>query len=324
MALVVSAALLAGGAATASASGPVAVAPENLTTVVAPSETSPVSFSLGIGSGYLAGEATELVYWPQADNHVASELTWDIDSLFMFGVDGSLRFAERFAINVEAWFKATNGDGTMDDYDWQIVGGPWTDWSHHEDVEVTDGSIFDISGQYAVIHKPGLQLNLIAGYRRDNFGWEARGGSYIYSGNGFRDTAGAFPSGLLGISYEQTMSSFYLGLGGDVQMGNFRLDGRVIYSPWVQGEATDYHHLRNLVVYDDFEDGDLLAIDVAGSYYFTPSLALEAGVKIQNYDTMQGDSEWHYNDSGRIVSVADGAGMDHSSSMLTLTLRYTF
>ncbi len=38
---------------------------------------------------------------------------------------------------------------------------------------------------------------------------------------------------------------------------------------------------------------------------------------------MQGDSEWHFQD-GTVVYYADGAGMDQTSSLLSVSLRYTF
>ncbi|MFT5702547.1 MAG: plasminogen activator [Desulforhopalus sp.] len=304
--------------------GPVAVAPGKTTEVVelAPPSKA-VRFTLGVGAGYLSGESTELVYVPELNNYKLSELTWKIDNLFMVGVNGVLEVGSWLSFNFDGWFKATDGDGTMDDYDWLAQGYDWTHWSHHEDTDVTDGSIIDVSANFAFFRAQNAVLTGIVGYKRDNFGWEARGGDYTYSYGGFRDYSGSFADGELGISYEQTMESFYGGLGFSADFSNrFHLAGRVIYSPFVQGEATDYHHMRNIVFYDDFEDGDLIAFDLSGTFGLTEKLGLEVGFQYQKYDTMQGDGEWHSN--GEVGYYEDGAGMDQSSTMITTSLLYTF
>jgi len=308
------------------AAGPVAVAPGQKMEVVVeqPSPSSPVKFSVSLGAGYLTGESKEMVYWPHVGNHKASELTWKIDSLFMVGIGAKLEVRDWFTANFDGWFKATNGDGTMDDYDWMVPGGDWTDWSHHENTDVTDGSILDVNAEFAFYRTPSVKFNGIGGFKRDNFGWEARGGDYVYSVAGYRDTAGSFPNGLQGISYEQTMTSFYFGLGIAVKSEKFHFNSRVIYSPLVTAEATDNHHLRNLVTYEDFDDGDLIAFDIAGSYLFTEDLSLEVAYSYQSYDTMQGDSEWHYNDSGVVITYADAGGMDQQSSLISTSIQYTF
>lgn len=302
-------------------------APAKSATVVTTEGGAPVEFTLGVSAGYLTGEATELVYWPDVNNHKASELTWNIDSLYMLGIDAELEFFERLTVNLEAWFKVTDGEGTMDDYDWQIVGGDWTDWSHHEDTDVTDAYMFDLSVGGAFYKTEKALFRAIVGYKADNFGWEARGGDYVYSVSGFRDAKGSFPDGELGISYEQTYSAFYLGLGTEVKVSNFKAEAKIIYAPYVYAEATDNHHMRNLVVYDtvdEFGEGNMIAIDVSGSYYFTDKLSLGLGITYQSYNTMTGDSEWHFRDDGTVYLSEDGAGMDLSFTMITTTLKYNF
>ena len=314
------------GSALAATTGPVAVAPADSAEVLAIAPpSSAVRFTLGVGAGYLSGESKELVYWPQANNHKASELTWEIDNLYMLGVKGVLEVGDWFSFNFDGWFKATDGDGTMDDYDWKVPGDEWTDWSHHEDTDVTDGSIIDLSANFSFFRTQKTVLTGIVGYKRDNFGWESRGGDYVYSTSGFRNSQGSFADGELAVSYEQTLDSFYGGVGFSAHFTErFILTGRVIYSPFVQGEATDYHYMRNLVTYDDFDDGDLIAFDLTGTFGFTEKLGLEVGFSYQSYDTMQGDSEWHYNDQGVVVNYNDGAGMDQASMMLSTSLQYTF
>jgi plasminogen activator len=316
--------LLCSWAETANAAGPVAVAPGRTGTMAVGQPSSPITFSLEAGAGYLTGESKELVYWPALGNYKASELTWEIDNLFMVGIGAQMKVRDWMAVNFNGWFKAFDGEGTMDDYDWMSRGGDWTDWSHHENTDVTEGSILDINVEFSFVRSDIFDLKAIAGYKRDNFGWEAYGGEYTYSENGFRDTTGTFPEGVAVIGYEQTFTSFYFGMGFAGKFNTFELNGRFIYAPLVQAEATDYHYLRDLVTYDEGEDGDMIAFDVSGSFFITPNLAVEMGYSYQKYDTLQGDSEWHYRNEGVVYYFADGAGMDQTSSLISLGLRYTF
>lgn len=306
------------------AAGPVSVAPGRTARVVEGQSASPVSFSLEMGAGYLTGESNEAVYWPSQGNHQASELTWAIDDVFMVGIGGSLKFRDWLAFNFNGWFKAADGNGTMDDYDWTVVGSDWTDWSHHEQTDVTAASIIDLNVALSFFRTPNLALKAIVGYKRDNFAWEAYGGDYIYSEGGFRNTSGTIPAGIHTIGYDQTFTTPYVGVGVEAKFNAFELNSRLIYSPLVHGEDTDHHYLRNLVTYDTVDDGDMIGFDVSGSYFFNPHLALELAYSYQRYDMTQGDSEWHFQDEGVVYYFADGAGMDQTSSLFSVALRYTF
>jgi plasminogen activator len=308
----------------ASAAGPVSVSPGPGSKVVTESSSSLMSFSVDLGAGYLTGESKEAVFLPNVGNHKVSELTWEIDNLFMVGVGATLKAQDWVAINFSGWFKAFDGDGTLDDYDFLIPGQDWTDWSHHEDTDVTDGSIIDINVELSFFRTDTVAFKALAGYKRDNFGWEASGGDFIYSEGGFRNTTGSFPAGVQVISYEQTFTSLYFGLGLAAKFNDFGLGSRFIYSPLVQGEATDHHFSRNLVTSDDGEDGDLIGFDVTGSYLITPRLAVEMGYSYQRYDMMQGDSTWNFQDEGVVIFFPNGAGMEQTSSLFSAMLRYTF
>lgn len=315
--------LLCGGAALVSAA-PVAVAPQQ-NVEVAMAETSPVKFSLSAGAGYLTGEANEIVYVPQLNNYKISELTWQIDDLFMVGVGAHLRVQNWLTVNFDGWFKATDGEGSMDDYDWLYVGADWSHWSTHPETDVTEGNIIDLNAEFSVFRTDNFALKVIGGYKRDNFGWEAYGGDYIYSSDGgFRDMTGSFPAGQQVIGYEQTYETPYFGVGIGANFTRFELASRLIYSPFVQGEATDNHYLRNLVTTDEIEDGDMVAFDISGNYLINNHFSVLVAYRYQDYDTAQGDSLWEYRDQGVSVFIEDGAGMDLQYSLFTVSLKYTF
>lgn len=323
--IVASLAVFAGAAGALAAGGPVAVSPGPTTsTAVLTQPSSPVTFSVDLGAGYLTGESKEVVFAPTLGNYKTSELTWEIDNLYMVGIGASLSVHQWLAVNFTGWFKATDGEGTLDDYDFLIVGQDWTDWSHHEDTDVTDGSIIDLNVGLSFFRTDTVNFEALVGYKRDNFGWEASGGDFIYSEGGFRNTTGSFSAGVPVISYEQTFSSPYLGLGMAAKFNAFELGGRLIYSPLVQGEADDQHFLRSLVTSDDGEDGDLIAFDITGSYAITEHLAVEMGYSYQRYDMMQGDSVWTFQEEGVVILFPDGAGMEQTSSLFSAGLRYRF
>jgi len=280
-----------------------------------------VNITARLQEGHLTGEANEYVY---DGSHTLSQLIWKIDDIHMIGAGISVKPLHWLAINGDAWFNIIDGNGTMDDYDWMVRGGDWTHWSHHENTDVTKGIIVDINVELTPFKTGPVKFSGLLGYRRDNWEWEARGGSYIYSVNSFRDTQGTWPDDQLGITYEQIFNVPYIGISVNGDFGVFDLKARLIGSPFVHGETIDHHHLRDLVVYDDFSGGDMVAFDIAGTYSFTNHLALQMAFNYTKYDTMRGDAEYHYNDIGVVVTYPDAAGTDLETTMLSLSFLYTF
>ena len=288
--------------------------------VATPSST--VKFSLGLGGGYLTGKSKEYVFVPEYGNHKLSQLNWDISSLYMLGVNSALEIGSRFVLKFDGWFKATDGQGSMDDYDWYYIGYDYSHFSQSPDTDVTDGSMIDINVGYNFLRSQKAFLTGIIGYKRDNFGWTAKGGYYNYY---YGYYTGSLPDDQPVVSYEQTMESIYGGIGFHADItATFSLAGRFIYSPFVQAETTDHHHLRNMVVYDEFEDGNLWAVDITGSYNFSKFMFFELGFRYESYEEMQGDGEYHWNDTGEVATYTNGAGMDHSSTLITAMLQFRF
>lgn len=275
-----------------------------------------------LSTGLLSGEANEYVYWPEENNHQASRLIWQLDSIYMLSGGLSMKPCKWMIFNGDLSVKMNKGSGTMDDYDWLVPGWDWTHWSHHEDLEVTKGTILDINVEMPFRATPALSFSALLGYQYDNWEWEARGGSYIYSYYDFRDTEGDFEDGELAITYEQTFHAPYLGLGMDINFGRGQFNARVIGSPVVTAEALDHHHMRDLVTTDEFTGETMMAVDAGLSYGVTANLALSVNYNYTKYERMQGDSEWDY--SGEVISYADSAGADLEYSEVSVELAYTF
>lgn len=286
-------------------------------------ESAGIFFTANIGTGYLTGQAHESVYWPSHGNHKASELTWDIDSMYMLGLGGSMQF-NWVKLNANVWFNINDGDGLMEDYDWLEPGNDWTHRSIHEDTSVTSGVMFDTNAEMNIFSTGQIAITGILGFRHDSFEWEARGGTYLYSVYGFRDTAGTIPDGLLGVTYEQTFNVPYAGIGFNGDFDSLHISAKLTGSIFVSGETVDQHHLRDFVTYADFSNENMWAFDIGVSYDITNVINLKIAYAYESYDSMIGDSLWVYNTEGYSQAISDSLGADLETSLLSLTLAYSF
>jgi len=287
-------------------------------------EPAGVAFSGRVGVGYLTGEAHEFVYWPHRGGHKASELIWDIDSLYMLGLGATVQAREWLSINIDTWFNLGDGSGYMEDFDWAIPGTDWTDRSIHDNTDVTKGFILDVNAEMTAFSTNQVQLTGIVGFRRDNFEWQASGGSYLYSVNGFRDMSGTFPNDELGITYEQTFNVPYVGIGFKGDFDRIHLAAKITGSVFVSGEAVDHHHQRNLVTTDDFSNESMIALDISFGYDISNNIGLEVAYAYEKYDTMKGDSVWEFNNEGVRIEYNDSAGAELETSMVSMNITYSF
>ncbi|WP_245322476.1 omptin family outer membrane protease [Mesorhizobium sp. WSM3882] len=83
-------------------------------------------------------------------------------------------------------------------------------------------------------------INLHGGVKYTNMKWEAHGGSYIYSGEGFRDYRGV-PGPKPGIDYEQRYFGLFLGAEATTTLGNLTLSGLLRSGFTVDASAVDDH-----------------------------------------------------------------------------------
>jgi len=295
---------------------------EGETTINVQQHIIKVSGRLGIGR--LDGEAKELVY-DTSTGGTLSELTWQLEDVWMLNAGLSITPASWIKINADLWVKLNEGSGAMDDYDWFVSGWDWTDWSHHEDTDLTEGYIIDINAEVPFYSYGGTVFSGIIGFKRDSWEWEVRGGDYAYSINAFRDTSGSFPAGELGITYKQWYDVPYLGVGFFSRLTNMSFSGRFIASPFASANDEDTHHMRDLLFEEDFDTTFMWSIDLAASYYFTPQFALTGMFHYQKYDEAKGSTTITDLVTGeKYYYAGDAAGTDHTSHLLTLFLEYTF
>ncbi len=287
------------------------------------SDNHGITMSAHIATGVLNGESREFAY-NTSNGAKLSELIWTIDNVMMANFGLTLTTPRWLNVNLDFWFNLTD-NAEMDDYDWFVTGLPWTHWSNHPDTTLTSGTMLDINGEINIIAPSEFTLFAIVGFKRDNWSWDAKGGTYIYSVNGFRDSTGTFPSGQKVISYEQYFNVPYLGLGFGFGTTSFKVKAKVFGSPYLWAGQTDDHYLRNLRFESDLSGGTMIGVDIAAFYYFTENFAVSLGVFAQSYSELKGEETITDTSTGQSYKVSgDPSGFDHESAMFSFGLHYRF
>jgi outer membrane protease len=289
-----------------------------------------LGFEARIGVGYLQGEANEFVYDTE-ENRTGSHLAWTLESMYMVGVGMTLRPATWFTINADVWTAVSEGSSVMDDWDWIYEDTEprpeWDHWSQSENTPVTDGLIIDLNASIPFYKNPNLAMHAIVGYVRDNWRWESHGGPYIYPGpeGEFRGDVGTDPIDELGITYEQTFDTPYLGIGLGAKFNPVSINAKLIGSSLVSCETFDHHVDKKTRYYDDFSGGTMIGLTAEVVYDLTSFLSLGAAVNYTNYDTITGDSVMHDDEEGgEPESIPDAAGTSLERTLFTLSMNYRF
>lgn len=288
-----------------------------------------------LSTGILNGESGEYVYdaagaYSGIAGYKISELQWELKDVTMIGLGFTFPLNERVKLNFDYWRNATDGDGSMDDYDWLLPGYDWTHWSHHDDTTVRDVSRLDINGAVTFLRFSGgkAAMSGLLGYRRDHLDWQSRGGYGIYSFNAYRDSYVIFPD-IPVIAYEQTYSTPYFGLGveslGHAGGVGILFNASMRYSPWARGEDEDIHYLRDLRFEEQGSDGKWLALDIGLEFEVDRQLSVMLGYNWQEYEEIKGSTIITDLVTGeKFYYPGDAAGLDHSSNMFNLGLNYRF
>ena len=277
-------------------------------------------YSLWLSLGLLNGEAKEHVY----DNDLGyrrqlSRLDWDLKSVAMGGLNGSVRLLPKLTLNGGVWVALTEGNGEMDDYDWLDTGS--TDWTHYSlsDVDVTEGSIFDLNVAWDLVEWEGLTGRVCVGYKQDDWQWEDHGVYLLYPEYGY------IPQDLNGenmINYEQRFQIPYLGASADWTLGKITVSGRLMWSPIVTAEDWDDHVARSIHFHETFEGGDLLGLGLEARYDFTEGFFqgafLTAAVDYQQIDLIVGDMDYTNGETGEVGGGEDVAGIENSYAVVSV------
>lgn len=283
-------------------------------------------FEARMSVSYLSGEAGEYVYVPEY-NHKLSELKWEFEDVYMLNLGASISPASWLTINLDGWINMTEGDNTMDDYDWYYVNYDYTHWSHHDQTDMTTAFILDLSADMSFYQYQTSKFYGILGFKYDTYEWEAYGGDYVYSTYYLYDTVFSMSDSTKVITYEQNYYAPYIGIGFSSNLWETPLNfsGRFIFSPYVWGDDKDQHHLRSLVFEEDFDSGTMIAFDFAAKYFWTKNFTSWLSFHYQNYDEMKGETTVTDLTTGvKTEYTGDVAGMDSESTLISLGVSLSF
>lgn len=274
-------------------------------------------------AGYVLGTAREYVRAVPGYAEKLSQLDWKTNA-FALGGRVAFRPTDWLTIRARGW-STVAGVASMQDYDW--LGGyygnaSWTHHSTHPDTSVAKSWMADISGAVPFYDAGDIAFTAIAGYRHFTQKWNAKGGSYIYSTTDFRDTAGTFPPGQLGIAYQQWWRTPYAGVGISTSVDNWSATAELIGSPFVMSEAKDHHVLRDLVIRDKFGLSGMVGIAASAEYRLSPVMSLTGRVEYQNYLGARGRALYADGGTGTSFGLqSPGAGADSETLMLSMGVK---
>lgn len=257
--------------------------------VAPPTGSRSASFGVQASFGYLTGQAKEHVYdydGVRGARRQLSRLDWDLEGILMGGVNGTLRVADRLTFNAGFWIPLTEGDGQMEDYDWENVHSSRNTHYSLSDVDVTEGYIFDLNMAFDVFRNDWFTGRIYAGYKQDGWVWEDHGIYLLYPEYGY---VPYYLHGEHTIRYEQEISMPYIGASADLVWGGLTLSAYCSYSPLVYAKDWDDHLSRGLHFEEEFEHGDMFAAGVSARYAFENGFFVSAAVDYQVIDRIIGD-----------------------------------
>lgn len=248
--------------------------------------TGDTTYSIGGDINYADGDS-ESVHFP------ISELEWPMD-IWLVRFDASVSINSNWKINGTLKTNISDPDDPMIDRDWLTISDPGQ-LDVYSESGITDFStlIWDFNVEWSFLQDDLWNLYTGAGYMHQNFDYTGQL-NYQYSPSG-QSGMEYYGDGITGITYETTYTMPYLMVGGDFAvMPNLVLAGGFSYSPFVSAEDEDHHLLRDKVSMGDME-GDAFMFNVSGTYYFIPTLFMEAGFQ---YTSIEAD--------GTQTQTADG------------------
>ncbi|MBS7698206.1 MULTISPECIES: omptin family outer membrane protease [unclassified Chelatococcus] len=254
-------------------------------------------------SGYLTGQATELLFDGDAK---ASQLNWQIDKALVLGGSASFSPLDWLTLSLGAWTGVAHS-GAVDDFDWSngYAGfESWTDWSNGR-TTMPRAVQLDLNLAARLWEHAGFRLSVLGGYKELHFKWKDYGGSFVYSHDGFRDETGVI-SDDLGITYRQDWHIPYMGLRAQYEFARWSLSVDLTGSLFGWGSAVDHHIYRALVSPQNFRDVRMIGASLAAEYRLADNFSLVAKADYQRVGEGRGSVALYGFDR-----ESDDFGFDH-------------
>lgn len=254
-----------------------------------------VRINASIGAMYLQGDEKVL-----NGNYTVSHLIWQtVTPVLRGGI--AVDFGGGLSASLEG-STAAYGDSYMEDYDWLRGDDTFDNWSHrsqHPDTRVDHYFTGAAALGYELVNDPSAVIRAHAGFKYTDVQWTAYGGTYVYSGAGFRDTPGTIPDGTAAITYRQQLPELFLGVDGEEYYGNFRVGGLLRGGVTFLSVATDDHWLRNLRFVDTLYMAPTFTAGVDVGYALGENAELTLAARYDHIFEQRGDT--------RTYNIATGA-----------------
>lgn len=259
--------------------------------------------------GVMRLRATESVY---VGSFKLSELDWKSTNVPVLRGTIAVNITPEWQIRAEARIAGLGkGDGHMTDYDWvppyytDTTKAGWSDQSQHDDTSLDHyrAANVEVLRKFLDDRAQSLSAGFGAGYT--DLQWTARGGTFVYSANGTRDTIGSFTPGVRGASYRQQIPTAYALVEGAQKFGGLSLEGGLRGGVMFAGRTTDEHWLRDLSVTDTFDPAPTFGMSLALSYDLTRSAAAYLRGSYDYVNLGRGPSTYRDNAAGTAVTYGD-------------------
>ena len=262
----------------------------------APDDT--VRINASIGAMYLQGDEKVV-----NGNYTVSHLIWQTKTPVLRG-SIAVDFGNGLSASLEG-STAGFGSSYMEDYDWLRGDDTFDNWSHrsqHPDTQVDHYYTGAAALGYELVNHDNAVVRAHAGLKYTDVQWTAYGGTYLYSGAGFRDTPGTIPDGTAVITYRQQLPELFLGVDGEEYYGNFRVGGLLRGGLTFLAVATDDHWLRNLRFVDTLYVAPTFTAGVDVGYALGRNAELFLAARYDHIFEQRGDT--------RTYDIATGAPLD--------------
>ncbi|MFN3525721.1 MAG: omptin family outer membrane protease, partial [Paracoccus sp. (in: a-proteobacteria)] len=270
-----------------------------LALVLATPATAERSTTLAFGLGHSRITADELVY---DESDLVSRLTWSSHvPVAQFGLRQEL--PQGWVLDGQ-FVTGLGADGFMADYDWLR---PWAtgtgpdDWSHRSLHSATDLKRYvdlDVTLGRQIATLGRTQIGLHAGLKYTEVSWRARGGSFVYSRDGFRNAIFSQPDSRRAVDYTQRHKAVFAGAEVLHQAGAWNFAGLLRAGLSVQPREVDLHWQRHLRFDHTIDSQPYVSLGLSGSYALRENLTLGVEASWQRFFERRGDA--------RISDMRDG------------------
>jgi omptin len=201
----------------------------------------------------------------------------------------------------------------------------WTDRSQHPDTSLLwyfNGAAY---GGYNFVNTDTARLGAIAGVRLIDVKWDAKGGTALYSDQGFRDDPQVFPAGQQVISYRQTLPSVFLGLSGEVERGPWLFELTATGGVTVNANDDDIHWARDLRFLGAGNATGVLHVSGKTSYAITDMVSVFVAGSLDHVADTRANVRMVTNSTGADAGDSpDGAGFGFTSASVTVGVSGNF